>query len=155
MCPPIPGECLLARTTIAMAFQRIRLLIRRSISRLPGNGGWWSAGMGLIYGVLAGKGIATPSRFALFLSSVSRRRARSGPSLCSTPSRASSHSWVSVVSVSPFACTSRSGGIRHLRIRRAMERKDRRGLGPPPSLYSPPFERRRDDAVQLILGHHV
>ena len=31
----------LARTTMAMAFQRTRLLMRRSISWLPGNGACW------------------------------------------------------------------------------------------------------------------
>ena len=38
MWPPMPSETRLARTTIAIAFQRTRLLIRRSISWLPGSG---------------------------------------------------------------------------------------------------------------------
>ena len=38
MCPPMPSSTRLARTTIAIAFQRTRLLMRRSISRLPGYG---------------------------------------------------------------------------------------------------------------------
>ncbi len=38
MWPPMPSSTRLARTTIAIAFQRTRLLIRRSISRLPGYG---------------------------------------------------------------------------------------------------------------------
>jgi hypothetical protein len=36
MWPPMPGRSLLALTTMAIAFQRITLRIRRSISRLPG-----------------------------------------------------------------------------------------------------------------------
>ncbi len=39
MCPPMPCCSRLARTTMAMAFQRMMLLMRRSISRLPGYGG--------------------------------------------------------------------------------------------------------------------
>jgi hypothetical protein len=39
MWPPIPSSILFAFTTIASAFHRTRLLMRRSISRLPGNGG--------------------------------------------------------------------------------------------------------------------
>ena len=38
MWPPMPSSMRLARTTIAIAFQRTRLLMRRSISRLPGYG---------------------------------------------------------------------------------------------------------------------
>ena len=36
MWPPMPSSALLARTTIAAAFQRTRLLMRRSRSGLPG-----------------------------------------------------------------------------------------------------------------------
>jgi hypothetical protein len=39
MCPPIPLSPRLARTTIAIAFQRTMLLILRSIARCPGNRG--------------------------------------------------------------------------------------------------------------------
>ena len=35
----------LALTTIAMAFQRMKLLMRRSISQSPGNGGCCSGGI--------------------------------------------------------------------------------------------------------------
>ena len=45
MCPPMPSCILLARTTMARAFQRTRLLMRRSISWLPGNGGCWREGI--------------------------------------------------------------------------------------------------------------
>jgi hypothetical protein len=41
MCPPMPSSSRLARTTIAIAFQRMMLRIRHSSSRLPGNGVWW------------------------------------------------------------------------------------------------------------------
>ncbi len=37
MWPPIPSFSRFALTTIAIAFQRMMLLIRRSISRLPGK----------------------------------------------------------------------------------------------------------------------
>ena len=36
MWPPMPGSYLFCRTTMAIAFQRIRLLMRRSIARSPG-----------------------------------------------------------------------------------------------------------------------
>ena len=36
MWPPMPSSALFARTTIAIAFQRTKLLMRRSSSRLPG-----------------------------------------------------------------------------------------------------------------------
>ena len=38
MWPPMPSLARLALTTMAMAFQRTRLLMRRSISLLPGTG---------------------------------------------------------------------------------------------------------------------
>jgi hypothetical protein len=38
------------------------LLMRRSISRLPGYGGCSSTGIVLMYGVVAEKGISTPAR---------------------------------------------------------------------------------------------
>ena len=60
MWPPMPCSSRLARTTMAMAFQRMRLLMRRSISRFPGKGGWRSRGMVLRYGVLAVKWGRTP-----------------------------------------------------------------------------------------------
>ena len=45
MWPPMPFSASLAATTMAMAFQRTRLLMRRSTSRLPGKGGSSSAAM--------------------------------------------------------------------------------------------------------------
>ena len=48
MWPPMLLSSRLARTTMAIAFQRMMLLIRRSISRLPGNGGCRSTGIVLM-----------------------------------------------------------------------------------------------------------
>ena len=48
MCPPIPSSALLARTTMAAAFQRTRLLMRRSRSGLPGMSACSSAEMVLM-----------------------------------------------------------------------------------------------------------
>ncbi len=45
MWPPMPSLNLFARTTIDSAFQRTRLLIRRSSVWLPGNAGCCAAGM--------------------------------------------------------------------------------------------------------------
>ncbi len=45
---PIPSDSRLARTTMAMAFQRIIDLIRRSICWLPGKTGSWLVGILLI-----------------------------------------------------------------------------------------------------------
>ena len=45
ICPPIPFSTRFARTTMAIAFQRTRLLIRRSISWLPGKGAWCRDGI--------------------------------------------------------------------------------------------------------------
>ena len=53
MWPPSSEECLLARTTIAIAFQRMIERSRRSTSRSPGNGASRSAGIVLTYGVLS------------------------------------------------------------------------------------------------------
>src|SRR5436309_11867699 len=54
MWPPRPLCSRLALTTIAIAFQRMRLLMRRSKSRSPGYGGSASTGMVLMYRVLSG-----------------------------------------------------------------------------------------------------
>ena len=53
--------------TIAIAFQRMKLLIRRSSSRLPGYGGCLSAGIVLTYGVVAVNGSSTPLRMRRLL----------------------------------------------------------------------------------------
>jgi hypothetical protein len=62
MCPPMPDSSRFARTTIAIAFQRRMLLIRRSISRLPGKRGWFAAEMVLRYGVCSFAGSEMPRR---------------------------------------------------------------------------------------------
>ncbi len=64
MWPPMPGSSRFARVTIAMAFQRSRLLMRRSSERLPGNTGCCDRAMVLMYGVLAVKGMLTPFSWA-------------------------------------------------------------------------------------------
>ena len=64
MWPPMLSEVRLARTTIAMAFQRMIDLMRRSISRRPGSTGWWARGMVFTYGVLAVKGSSAPRWWA-------------------------------------------------------------------------------------------
>src|SRR5262249_56236307 len=56
LSPPMPCSLRLARTTIAIAFQRTRFLMRRSTSRLPGNGGCRCGGVGLVWGGLGGPG---------------------------------------------------------------------------------------------------
>ncbi len=43
--PPMPSACLLARTTIAAAFQRTKARMRRSMCSSPGNHGSASRGM--------------------------------------------------------------------------------------------------------------
>src|SRR5207302_664562 len=53
----------------------------------------------------------TPWRLAVCFSCVSKKRARSGPLDCRTPSSESSHSLVSAASVSPFASMTGSGDI--------------------------------------------
>ena len=62
-----------------MAFQRMMLLMRRSISRSPGYSGWSSTGMVLIYGVVALEAKGTPMRKARSRSFSSRNCARSRP----------------------------------------------------------------------------
>ena len=52
MWPPSSDETLLARTTIAIAFQRTIDRSRRSSAAIAGNGGSRSAGIVLTYGVL-------------------------------------------------------------------------------------------------------
>jgi hypothetical protein len=79
ICPPMPGSFLFARSTIAIAFQRTRLLMRRSISWLPGNGTSWSDVSVLIYGVFAVNGSLMPRRRACSLSWTSNWPARAGP----------------------------------------------------------------------------
>ena len=69
---------------IAIAFQRTRLLIRRSISLLPGTGLCSSGLMVLMYGVFAVNGSLRPRRFAWTSSSLSSSATRPGPPDCRT-----------------------------------------------------------------------
>ena len=52
----MPLSILLARTTMARAFQRTRLLMRRSISWLPGKGGCCRDGNRVLVGSCGGEG---------------------------------------------------------------------------------------------------
>src|ERR1035438_10537229 len=62
MWPPIPASYLFCRTTMAIAFQRIRLLIRRSMARSPGYETSSSGRMVLTYGVFRWMGSSAPDR---------------------------------------------------------------------------------------------
>ena len=66
---------------MAMAFQRTMLLMRRSISRLPGYGTCSSALMVLMYGVFAVNGRRTPDFWAWMPSSRSRAADARRPSM--------------------------------------------------------------------------
>src|SRR5207253_748234 len=88
-----------ARTTMARAFQRMRLLMRRSSSWSPGKSGSRRGGMVLAYGVFAVNGRSMPLTVAC-----ARRRSRisaatSGPLDSRTESSDSSHSWISTSSM--------------------------------------------------------
>src|ERR1017187_1163241 len=61
MCPPMPGSYLFWRTTMAMAFQRVTLLMRRSMARSPGYGTSSSGRMVFTYGVLSWMGRSAPA----------------------------------------------------------------------------------------------
>ena len=98
MWPPSSEETLLARTTIAIAFQRTIERSRRSIAGSPGNGGSRSAGIVLMYAVLRLAIVPVPACWARSTTRVSSWRARSGPSWATTASSASSHSVVSTAS---------------------------------------------------------
>src|SRR5712692_6299673 len=99
MCPPMLCSTRFARTTMARAFQRIRLLMRRSSSWSPGKSGSRRGGMVLAYGVFAVNGRSIPLTVAC-----ARRRSRisaatSGPLDSRTESSDSSHSWISTSSM--------------------------------------------------------
>ena len=57
MWPPSSEDCLFARTTIAMAFQRTSDLMLFSSSASPGDRSSWVMGMVFMYAVLALYGI--------------------------------------------------------------------------------------------------
>src|SRR4026208_331206 len=91
----MPSAFLLARTTMAAAFDRTKARIRRSMYSSPGNHGSCSRGMVLMYGVLTVAGKLTCLALARSRSLESRKRARVLPCTSTTASSESSHSWVS------------------------------------------------------------
>src|SRR3954451_3939060 len=100
MWPPSSEDSLLARSTIAIAFQRIIERTRRSSCSSTGYSGSRCGGIVLRYGdVPAGIG-AAPVIWAWPTTRSSRCWARSGPSWSKTASSASSHSRVSWGSMS-------------------------------------------------------
>jgi hypothetical protein len=72
MCPPMPSSYLLARTTIATAFHRTRLLMRRSSSLSPGYAICSSTGIVLTYGVFMPSTAGAPC----FVAAMARRSSR-------------------------------------------------------------------------------
>ena len=94
---------MLACSTVAIAFQRISVRMRRSTASSPGYSGSWSTGIVLTYGVVPPSGGDAPTRPACATSRSSRKRARSAPSLRSTESSDSSQSRVSSASMSVVA----------------------------------------------------
>ena len=101
----MPSACLLALTTIIAAFQRMKARMRRSMCSSPGNHGSYSRGIVLTYGVLTVAGKLTWLALARSSSFDSRNRARVLPCVSTTASSESSHSWVSVGSMSGNWCT--------------------------------------------------
>src|SRR5580658_790797 len=95
MWPPMPASYLFWRTTMAMAFQRVRLLMRRSMARSPGYGTSASRRMVFTYGVLRWMGRSAPALRACWVRRSKRNAARSGPSWSNICSSASIHSDVS------------------------------------------------------------
>src|SRR3954447_19686001 len=103
MWPPSSEDSLLAWSTVAIAFQRIRLRTFRSIAGSPGYGGSADAGIVLTYGVGPVSGGEAPTRPACSTSRSTRKRARSAPSARTTESSESIHSRVSSASMSAIA----------------------------------------------------
>ncbi len=96
----MPSVRMLARTTITAAFQRMKARIRRSMCSSPGNHGSSSAGMVFTYGVETVAGKSTCMVRARSSSFMRRNRARLRPWVSTTASNESSHSAVSVGSMS-------------------------------------------------------
>src|SRR5829696_913884 len=95
MWPPSSEDSLLARSTIARAFQRFMARMLCSTAWSPGYGSSRSGGMVFRYGVAAEYGTGTCLRRLSASSESSSCSARSVPSNSSTESSASSHSLVS------------------------------------------------------------
>src|SRR6476620_3111624 len=100
MWPPSSEDSLLARSTIAMAFQRIIERRRRSSCSSTGYSGSFCGGIVFRYGVVPAGDGAAPVSCAWPTTRSSSCWARSGPSLSRTASSASSHSRVSWGSMS-------------------------------------------------------
>ena len=96
----MPLARLLARLTMTAAFQRMKARIRRSMCSSPGNHGSFSGGMVLMYGLDTVFGRPTPSSRARSSSFMRRNRARVRPRSSATISSESTHSAVSVGSMS-------------------------------------------------------
>src|SRR5918995_1719717 len=96
----MPSACLLALMTMTAAFQRMYARMRRSSSSSPGNHGSCSGGMVLTYGVDTVAGVPTCRSRARSSSLDIKNRARVLPWASTTASSESSHSRVSVGSVS-------------------------------------------------------
>src|SRR6476619_5982352 len=103
MWPPSSEDSLLAWSTVAIAFQRIRLRTFRSIAGSPGYGGSADAGIVFTYGVGPVSGGEAPTRPACSTIRSTRKRARSAPSARTTESSESIHSRVSSASMSAIA----------------------------------------------------
>ncbi len=96
----MPSAALLARTTIATAFQRMNARIRFSTSSSPGYQGCASRGIVLMYGVETVGEVSTLSSVARSARRPMRYSARLRPRCSDTAVNASSHSAVSVGSMS-------------------------------------------------------
>src|SRR5690606_17536233 len=107
MWPPRSPGLRLARTTMAMAFQRIRRRMRHSMAGSPSLLASRCGGMVLTYSVVGWKGSVAPARRVSSAMRSSSWWARSGPSWSSTAFSDSTHSRVSVGSGS-FSSTSLS-----------------------------------------------
>src|SRR5437588_8516074 len=103
MWPPSSEDCLLARTTIAIAFQRTIERRRRSSAGSPGSFASSSTGIVLTYGVVSEAIGPEPSTWARSTTRCRISRALPGPSWEMTASIASSHSRVSAASMSAAA----------------------------------------------------
>jgi hypothetical protein len=96
MWPPRSPGLRLARTTIAIAFQRMIERMRHSIAASPGDFASWPAGMVLTYSVVGANGRCAPARRVSSTMPSSSWCARAAPSWSITALIDSTHSRVSV-----------------------------------------------------------
>src|SRR5690606_20644449 len=92
MWPPRSPGLRLARTTIAIAFQRISERMRHSICASPGDLASWPGGMVLMYSVVGANGRCAPARRVSSTMPLSSWCARAGPSWSMTALSDSIHS---------------------------------------------------------------